>query len=266
MPVRTTPPLLQAALNGARDHPRAPRTPPELAADARAAVAAGAGVIHLHAFDGAGRETLGAAPVAAALAAVRRACPGVPISLSTSAAIEPDPARRRALVAAWTALPDLVTANQGEPGIGELAEHLAGRGVGIEAGLLSLEDARRFVASGLAGRLGARCVRLLVEPLDAAPEAAVAHAAAIEAALAAAALEHEQVHHGDGVASWAVSERALARGHGMRAGLEDTPVLSDGRPAPDNAACVRAAAEMMARAGAGRGDRPHSDEPTHPSP
>ena len=34
----------------------------------------------------------------------------------------------------------------------------------------------------------------------------------------------------------------------MRAGLEDTPVLPDGRPAPDNAACVRAAAALIAQA------------------
>ena len=51
---------------------------------------------------------------------MREACPGVPVSLSTSAAIERDPERRHALVAGWTELPDLVSANQGEPGIGEL--------------------------------------------------------------------------------------------------------------------------------------------------
>ncbi|HEX2508541.1 MAG TPA: 3-keto-5-aminohexanoate cleavage protein [Miltoncostaeaceae bacterium] len=100
-------PLLQAALNGDRGHPATPRTPGELAAEARAAVAAGARSLHLHPYDDAGRQTLAAAPCAAALRAVRDACPGVEISLSTSAAIEPDPARRDALVAAWTELPDL---------------------------------------------------------------------------------------------------------------------------------------------------------------
>ena len=38
--------LLQAALNGDRDHPAAPRTPDELAAEARAAVGAGASSLH----------------------------------------------------------------------------------------------------------------------------------------------------------------------------------------------------------------------------
>lgn len=200
-------------------------------------------MIHMHVFDD-GRETLAAAPSAAAVNAVRRACPRVPISLSTSAAIEPDPGRRMALLSSWTVLPDLVTANQGEEGIVELCELLLARGIGIEAGLLSADDARKFVRSGLADR----CVRVLVEPLDERPDDAVAHAATTEEILARAGIELEQVHHGDGVASWAVSRRALAGGHGIRVGLEDTPVLPDGQPAPDNAAVVRAAAEMIAAA------------------
>jgi uncharacterized protein (DUF849 family) len=167
------------------------------------------------------------------------------VSLTTSASIEPDPERRLALVASWTELPELVTANQGEEGIAELCEHLLGRGVGIEAGLLELADAEAFVRSGLAER----CTRVLVEPLDANPDAAVAHAAAIEDVLARGGVALEQMHHGDGVASWAVSARALGRGHGMRTGLEDTTLLPDGSPAPGNAALVRAAVELSARLG-----------------
>jgi uncharacterized protein (DUF849 family) len=47
--------------------------------------------------------------------------------------------------------------------------------------------------------------------------------------------------HGDGVASWAVSERGWRRGHGIRTGLEDTVFLPDGRLAADNAELVRIA-------------------------
>ena len=54
-----------------------------------------------------------------------------------------DPVERLRLIAAWTVLPDLVTANQGEQGILEVCELLVTRGVGIEAGLLSLDDARQ---------------------------------------------------------------------------------------------------------------------------
>ena len=122
--------MLQACLNGSRtdaEHPAIPRTPDELAAEGRASVDAGARVLHLHPYDD-GAETLAAEPCAAALRAVHAACPGIPISLSTSADIEADPQRRLELVAGWTELPELVTANQGEPGILELCEHLLARG------------------------------------------------------------------------------------------------------------------------------------------
>lgn len=239
--------MLQAALNGARtddEHPAIPRTSEQLASASRAAVDAGAHVLHIHAFDEDGVETLDGDACAAALRAIRVVCPGVPVSLTTTAAIEPDPRRRLALIRAWTDMPDLVTANQGEDGIVELCEHLVERGVGIEAGLLSIDDARRLVQAGIAPR----CVRVLVEPLDADPETAVEHAAAMEAVLADAAIELKQVHHGDGIASWAVNRRAVKRGHGIRTGLEDTTVLPDGRPAADNADLVRAAVKLCRRA------------------
>jgi uncharacterized protein (DUF849 family) len=236
--------MIQAALNGSRspaEHPAIPRAPQELAAEARAAVDAGATVVHVHAYDEERVERLSAEPCAAALRAIRRGCPGVPISLTTSAGIEPDSRRRFELIAGWTELPELVTANQGEAGIVELCEHLIGRGVGVEAGLLELADAHAFLASGLADR----CVRVLIEPLDPDPAEAIAHAAAMEEVLARAEIPLDQVHHGDGIASWAVSERALTRGHGIRTGLEDTTVLPDGRLAHDNAELVRAAVAMM---------------------
>jgi uncharacterized protein (DUF849 family) len=239
------PPLLEAALNGSRsldDHPWIPRTPGQLAITARAVVDAGAQVLHLHPYDPDGRETFESSVCAAALKAVRYDCPGVPISLTTSAAIEPDPDRRFQAISQWHQLPELVTANQGEEGIVELCEHLISRGVGIEAGLLSVGDAEAFVRSGIA----ARCVRVLVEPLDHDVDVALAQAAAIENILARAGISLEQVHHGEGVASWAVSARGLARGHGIRTGLEDTIYLPDGVQAADNEELVRTAATMLA--------------------
>ncbi|QLG28725.1 3-keto-5-aminohexanoate cleavage protein [Halorarum halophilum] len=233
--------LLQAALNGGREHPAAPHTPEELAVEAHAAVAAGAESLHLHPYDENDRQTLAAEPCAEALRAVRNACPEVPISLSTSAGIEPDPERRYELIAAWTELPDLVTANQGEKGIHDLCELLVERGIGIEAGLLSLDDAHAFVTSGVAPR----CERVMVEPLDPDPDDAVALAESIERTVDDGGIQLEQVHHGDGIASWAVNRRAVARGHGIRTGLEDTTALPDGRPAKDNGELVAAAASLL---------------------
>lgn len=238
--------MLQAALNGDRDHPATPRTPGELAAEALAAVVAGALILHLHPYDDDGRETLDPASCAASVQAVRAACPGIPISLSTSAAIEPDPERRKALIGAWTELPELVTANMGEEGIRDLCDLLVERGIGIEAGLLSLDDAEAFVAGGIAQR----CARALVEPLDSDPEEAVRHAEAIEGHIAKARIGLEQVHHGEGIASWAVNRRAAEIGHGIRTGLEDTPVLPDGSRASGNGELVAAAAALLEGSGA----------------
>jgi len=233
--------VLQAALNGERIHPAAPRNATAIAEAARAAVEAGAHSVHVHAFDDTGRETLEGVACGKVLRAIRSLCPGVPISLTTSAAIVGDPRERLRIVETWEEMPDLVTANQGEAGILELCELLLARGVGIEAGLLSMEDARAFVRSGLAGR----CRRVLVEPLDADPDAAVQHAAKMEDVVVSAGITLEQVHHGYGIACWAVNRRGLDRGHGIRTGLEDITVLPDGKPARDNADLVAAAARLI---------------------
>jgi uncharacterized protein (DUF849 family) len=233
--------FLQAALNGDRIHPAAPRHPATIAEAARAAVDAGAQSVHVHAFDDAGLETLEGAACAKVLRAIRALCPESPISLTTSAAIVGDPGERFSIVEAWEEMPDLVSANQGEPGIVELCELLLSRGVGIEAGLLSIEDARAFVCSGLAGR----CRRVLIEPLDIDPDIAVQHAAKMEDIVVSAGITLEQVHHGYGIACWPVNRRGLDRGHGIRTGLEDVTLLPDGTPARDNADLVAAAARLI---------------------
>jgi uncharacterized protein (DUF849 family) len=236
-----TRPFLQVALNGDRIHSAAPRTPTAIAEAARAAVDAGAQSVHVHAFDDAGRETLEAVACAKVLRTIRSLCPQTPISLTTSATIVADPAERFRILRAWEVMPDLVTANQGEPGILELCDLLLSRSVGIEAGLLTIDDARAFVRSGLADR----CRRVLIEPLDADPDVAVQHAAQMEEIVVSAGISLEQVHHGYGVACWAVNRRALDRGHAIRTGLEDVTVLPDGKPARDNTELVAAALRLI---------------------
>jgi len=145
------------------------------------------------------------------------------------------------VIEAWTELPDLVSANQGEAGIVELCELLLSRGVGIEAGLLTLEDARAFVHSGLA----ARCHRVLIEPLEEDTAVALDNAARMEEIVVSAGISLPQVHHGYGMACWAVNQRAIQRGHGIRTGMEDVTVLPDGGLARDNADLVAAAVRLI---------------------
>jgi hypothetical protein len=40
------------------------------------------------------------------------------------------------------------------------------------------------------------------------------------------------VHHGDGIASWAVNQRAIHRGHGIRTGSRPVAAVVD-PPSPD---------------------------------
>jgi uncharacterized protein (DUF849 family) len=100
---------IKVCVNGGRgreEHPGVPLTAAELAAAAAAAVAAGAEAVHMHPRDARGRESLLAADVGAAVAAVRRACPGVPVGVSTGLWISGgDVPARRAVVGGWAGLP-----------------------------------------------------------------------------------------------------------------------------------------------------------------
>ncbi len=213
----------------------------ELARDAAACVEAGAEAIHLHPRDADGRESLTAEVVDGVAALVREAC-DVPVGVSTGAWIEPDLGHRLALVSAWRA-PDYASVNVSEAGWDRVAEALLGAGVGVEAGVWSVADAERLAASGLGGRL----TRILVEPVDVAPEEATAVVGAIHAALDAGGLTAPRLQHGDGAATWVLIDDAGRRGLDTRVGLEDTLLGPGGEPAPSNAALVRAARERLDR-------------------
>jgi uncharacterized protein (DUF849 family) len=205
--------LLQAALNGPytkADHPAMPVTADELAADAKACVEAGAGAIHMHPRDGDGQESLAAEVIDATVRAVRAAC-GVPVGVSTGAWIEPDLQKRLALINRWTE-PDYASVNISEDGWQEVIRALRERGIGVEAGIWSVDDARALKESGLQGDL----TRSLIEPVDADPDTAVALVAAIRAEVGGSMLQH-----GDGAATWVLIEDAVRSGLDTRVGLED---------------------------------------------
>lgn len=247
---------VQACLNGGTsraEHPAVPQLPAELAADAAAVAAAGATSLHVHVHDDGRRQSIEPGPVAAALDAIRAAAPGLPIGLSTAAGQVGGVAAQHAALAAWEVLPEFVSVNLEEPGAPALAALARERGVAVEAGLWTVEDARALVASGLA----AGCLRILVEPREREdPAAACAVAAAIEDVLAAAGIAVPQLHHGKSMATWAVVARALARGHQVRIGLEDVQSHANGRPAVGNRDLVEAAVALAGRGGQRTGGAP----------
>jgi uncharacterized protein (DUF849 family) len=228
---------MKACLNGGRTGPHVPVTPAGLARSAAGAVAAGAEAVHLHPRAPSGAESLQAADIGAAVAAVRAA--GVPVGVSTGLWITGGDARwRLALVEGWAGLaarPDFASVNVGEDGYHDLVQALAAMGIGVEAGVWAPAEA---------GRAGA-VDRILVEIIGTPAGAAVAAAGAILERLDG---DVPVLLHGEEDACWPLVAHAGRLGLPTRIGLEDTLTLPDGTPATDNAALVRAAIAVWERA------------------
>ncbi|PWV98743.1 uncharacterized protein (DUF849 family) [Hoeflea marina] len=230
--------IVQACLNGARPidfHPRLPLTPAAMATDAVASVAAGAAELHIHPRDADLRENLSA--VDATIAAVRAACPGTLVGVSTGAWIETDILRTRALISGWSVLPDYASVNLSEDDAPEVMGILTSIGVGIEAGLASVADAERFVA--LPDH--ARVLRILIEIGEQERETAFGVAEGIAAVLSRSGVSRSILAHGFDATVWDFVRLARERNWSTRVGLEDGRVLPDGSLAGDNAALVAAA-------------------------
>jgi uncharacterized protein (DUF849 family) len=253
--------MLQVCLNGARTrraHPVLPVTPQQLGDAAAAAVAAGARSLHIHPKGPDGDDTMAPVHVDAAVAAVRASAPGVPIGVTTGAWTEPDPARRAALVRSWSVLPDHASVNWHEEGADLVAEALLEARIGVEAGLFSGTDAPERLR---AWRGAPRVLRLLAEVVhddlagaggeDGDLAAAEALLARIDVLGLGGVGRDPLLLHGEGAGAWPVLRLAGERGLDTRIGLEDTLLLPDGSPAPDNEALVAAAVDVLA--GAARG-------------
>jgi uncharacterized protein (DUF849 family) len=233
---------LKACLNGGRPPAVAPATPRELAAAAVAAVAAGAEAVHVHPRAADGRESLAAGDVGAAVAAVREACPGTAVGVTTGLwIVGGDSGRRAAEIARWTVQPDFASVNVHEEGFAELVRMLGSEGVTVEAGVWHPEEADELA--------GLPVTRALVEIIDVPAVRAEAAADEILARLDAAGFGGERLVHGEDESCWGLVAHAGRLGLPTRIGFEDTLVLPDGTPAPDNAALVRAALRVWAAGG-----------------
>ncbi len=246
---------LKACLNGKRsqaENPAVPVTPAELARDAAAAVAAGAEAIHLHARGLDGAESVRAADVGAAVAAVRAAGPGPPVGVSTGLWItHGDAAARHAAVAGWAGLdtaarPDFASVNVSEAGWAGVARVLGAAAIAVEAGVWSAADVPVLAAAGLPQPPLRILVEIMGEPAPAAPRAAEAILRALDAS---AVHGLPRLLHGEGGSCWPLVAHAAREGLPTRIGLEDTLAGPDGGPASGNAELVRCALDMMGRAG-----------------
>jgi len=237
---------IKACLNGKRsaaDHPAVPVTAVQLAAAAAAAVAAGAEAVHVHPRDSAGEQSLRAADVGAAVAAIRAACPvATPVGVTTGLWAAADARARQQQVAAWAELddlhrPDFASVNLSEEGWPELTETLAAAGIRPEAGVWSVDD-----ADALAGyEPDGGWLRILVEIMGVPGAEAPAAADRVLARIRQAGLDLPVVVHGEDAGCWPLIAHAGRLGLPVRIGLEDVLTDPAGHPVGDNAELVRLA-------------------------
>jgi uncharacterized protein (DUF849 family) len=234
---------IKACINGARtpdQHPGLPVHPEALAAAAVAAHQAGAKAVHMHPKTPDGADSLLPAAVDAAVSAVRHAAPGLPLGVTTGFWALPDVDARLRAVDGWTALPDFASVNWHEPGSENLARLLLGKGMGVEAGIFNTEAAESWAASEIAQH----CLRVMIEL---APDGDIATADDLVSQVMAAGSPAPVLLHGLDESCWPLLEHAGRRGVQTRIGMEDTLRLPDGSTAPDNAALVSAAVQILSR-------------------
>ena len=225
---------IKACLNGGctkAQHPAVPVTPAELAADAAAVVRAGAEAVHIHPRGSDGTESVLPDDVGVAVAAVRHACPGIAIGVSTGLWITGDRAARQAAVARWRDLPaarrpDFASVNLSEPGTVALLDALDAAGISAEAGVWSIADA--LTVSRIRPVRG--WLRVLVEIIGVAAVDATAQADRIMCQLGIAGVSSPWLLHGEGQACWPLIRHAGCLGLPTRIGLEDTTAGPDGPP------------------------------------
>jgi uncharacterized protein (DUF849 family) len=243
---------IKACLNGKRsaaDHPAVPVTPSQLADAAAAAVAAGAEAVHVHPRDGAGDQSLLAADVGAAVAAIRAACPATPVGVTTGLWAAASARARQHQVAAWAELddtrrPDFASLNLSEEGWQELSETLAAAGIRPEAGIWSVDDADALTGYAPSGGW----LRILVEVMGVTAEQAAPAADQILARIDRAGLGLPVVVHGEDAGCWPLIAHAGRLGQPVRIGLEDVLTGPAGGPVADNAELVRLALRVWSDA------------------
>lgn len=234
--------IVQACLNGARQsgyHAALPLTTEMMVRDSLACIEAGAAEVHIHPRGTDGRESLSA--VDELMVAMRRMCPGTLVGVSTGAWIETDEALTRDRIAAWRVCPDYASVNLSERDAPAVMALLHSMGTGVEAGLATVADAKRFASLPDCNRV----FRILIEIEEQNSEDAVQIVDGIVEVLADAGITRQILLHGFDTTVWHFVELARQRRWSTRVGLEDGCLLAAGEIASNNAELVAAAVEIF---------------------
>jgi 3-keto-5-aminohexanoate cleavage enzyme len=255
----TEPLLIVAALNGTRDRKVAkgvPFTAGELAKEARAAVDAGAGIVHVHARrdDGTPVFDLTYDDVIAEI----RGAVDVPISIGTQRQRQTSLGTITALFSVLSDLPDLATVNIApvSPDLPahreearQILEALDAAGVAAEPVVPSVEalaDLAALYDDGLLARAPWMHFALGGRPSEAGHGLAGTpqNLLRLVEGLDGSAGKLRWIAHGQGQATPAVCATAAAVGGWVRVGLEDSALLPDGSVARSNAELVELAVAL----------------------
>ncbi len=261
--------LIVAALNGTRlreSCPKVPLTPEEIAAEAKRAVDAGAGIVHVHARKSDGSSTFDF--VIDDIVAAIRGSVDVPISISTQRTRQTSLGTVTALFGVLRDLPDLAAVHVRAPEPDLPAHREEARQI-LDA--LDAADVRPAPVAGSLDALGDLEVLNTDALLGRAPFLLLTLGATVSAssdlaagtpqnvlrlidAAAAVLKQLPIVASGQNESSPIVQAVAAATGAHVRVGFEDTPLLPDGTPASSNAQLV----EHAVRLGAALGRAPMS--------
>ena len=277
--------VIEAALNGGRDRAEneaVPYTAAELAAEARRCADEGAALFHVHARADDGGWTVDPARYAEVIRQLREAVPHGLVSITSirpeAVSVEEILDLLAALAGDPTTKPDLVSVNLGHivtwelvtsgsvrrrtthypnayEDITRLLAACAAHGIGPELGVMDLGFVSNAVALRDDGMLPER-PWFLVEldspaygsGVQVAPST-VANYDALFSPLRQHIAEARWAAHGQGIAGYAVIERALAADAHVRVGFEDAIQLPDGHLARSNAELVRWAVAAAQAAG-----------------
>jgi hypothetical protein len=188
----------------------------ELAADAAAAVAAGATHVHVHPRDQRAARPSTWTPRSGPSG---RRCPACPSACRRASGSSPTSMRASRPCAAGRRR-RMASVNLSEDGHAAVMDALAAAGVGSRRAWRGSRTSRR---SSARGSRGASCA-CSSSPRRTSPRRRWPPPRRSTRRSTRAAIGAPRVHHGYGLATWAVLRRAVREGHGLRAGLEDALV------------------------------------------
>jgi uncharacterized protein (DUF849 family) len=227
--------FVKAAINGGRKRSNSclvPTTPEQIAQDSYACFKRGANVIHAHARDVNGNETIRPFEVSDMVHATKSLDENIVIGTTTGLWTCESHAERLQHVKNWKAdsLPDFASITYREERADEVAELILERGMLLESAVWSMEDVPKLLESPFLHNN----VRILIEPEVADVARATQLCLEIKAIFENAGVTAPFLFHGYDETFWPIVELSILEQVQTRIGFEDVDINKWGVPAKTN--------------------------------